>query len=66
VGLNLISSKLLDGNGFKPMPGLISCTQFGFNVEKNTGSQMEHNKKSKVESRDNYRGIVSIIKKVCF
>jgi len=43
VGLNRVSSKILDGNGVKAMPGLISAPNSGsFKNEKNTGSQMGH------------------------
>jgi len=47
VGSNLVSSKLLEGNGAKAMPGLISAPNYGslLKNKKNTGSQMGHTKK---------------------
>jgi len=46
VGSNLVSSKILDGNRAKAMPGLISAPNSGslMKNKKNTGSQMGHTK----------------------
>jgi len=45
VGSNLVSSKILDGNEIKAMPGSIPAPKFG-SIEntKNTGGQMKHTK----------------------
>jgi len=46
VGSNLVSSKILDGNGVKAMPGSIHAPNSGsFDYKKNTGSQMGTTKK---------------------
>jgi len=49
VGSNLISSKILDGNEVKAMPGSIPGPKSGSfsKNKKNTGSQMGHTKKNK-------------------
>jgi len=45
VGLNLISPKLLDGNGVKAIPVLTPAPNSGsFGNKKNTGGQMGHTK----------------------
>jgi len=47
VGSNLVSSKILNGNGAKAMPGSIPAPNSGSvsKNKKNTGSQMGHTKK---------------------
>jgi len=46
VGLNLVSSKILNENGVKVMPGSIPAPNTAlYQNKKNTGSQMGHTKK---------------------
>ncbi len=52
MGSNLVSSKILDGNGVITMPGSIAVPNSGsFENKENTGSRMGHANKKNIKKK---------------